>query len=140
MNNEEIQKLLDKYLEGATTVHEEQLLQNHFTQNHGTLPPQWQVYAALFGYRAQTAAQLNRTANRPRAILRATLVKWLSAAAILLLMVGVGYKQLAPPRNYAIIHGQKITSPQVVKAEAEAALDLMAETGSDPLDALDTMK
>lgn len=49
MERQEIEKLLDKYLEGETTLQEEQKLGRYF-MTHTDLPPELEEYRMLFGY------------------------------------------------------------------------------------------
>lgn len=52
MNDEikRIQKLLDKYMDGATSNEEETTLRKYFEEHGNDIPEEWESYRALFSY------------------------------------------------------------------------------------------
>uniref|UniRef100_UPI00404AD357 hypothetical protein n=1 Tax=Gelidibacter sp. TaxID=2018083 RepID=UPI00404AD357 len=85
-----IEALLEKYDNGETTLHEEQQLREYFAQED--VAPHLEPYRSLFQYYAQTKneqlsedVQLFPKANTTKTY---TMYKWLSVAAIAVLMIG----------------------------------------------------
>lgn len=68
------------------------------------------------------------------------LVWTLSAAATLLLLVGVFFGRHRQPDCYMIVDGKMYTDRKEVKAEAVEALDMVGENSEDPFAAMDMMR
>lgn len=85
-----IEALLEKYDNGETTLQEEQQLREYFAQED--VAPHLEPYRNLFQYFAQTKKeQLNDDVQlfpKANAIKKYTMYKWLSVAAIAVLMIG----------------------------------------------------
>lgn len=90
LNN--IDKLLEKYENGETSLQEEQQLKNYFEQE--TVPPHLESYKAMFQYFSVTKED-QFTKDVP---LKANthMYKWVSVAAVVALMFGV-YTQINKP-------------------------------------------
>lgn len=82
-----IEKLIEKYDNGETTLQEEQQLKSYFTQE--TVAPHLEVYKPMFMYFSQTQKeQFTKTIPlEPKKTY--TLYKWISVAAIAVLMFAV---------------------------------------------------
>ena len=97
LNN--IEQLLEKYENGETTLKEEQQLKNYFSQE--TVEPHLEMYKPMFQYFAVTK-QEQFTKDIPLIPItigtknRHTLYKWISVAAVVVLMFGV-YNQINKP-------------------------------------------
>lgn len=75
-----IQSLLDKFLEGNTTEMEERLLSDYFSSDND-IPTEWQEYVIFFrGFKNYKPVTQNNTHKRI----------WLSAAASIALLIGIG--------------------------------------------------
>ncbi|WP_452220441.1 hypothetical protein [Lacinutrix salivirga] len=83
LNN--IEKLLEKYENGETTLHEEQQLKNYFSQE--TVAPHLEVYKPMFTY-FLVNQQEQFTKNLPLQTKNKFNYKWLSVAAVTVLMFG----------------------------------------------------
>lgn len=85
-----IEALLEKYDNGETTLQEEQQLRVYFTQED--VAPHLESYRSLFQYFAQTKnEQLSEDVQlfpKANTIKTYTMYKWLSVAAIAVLMIG----------------------------------------------------
>lgn len=82
-----IEKLLEKYENGETTLNEEQQLKDYFSQE--TVPQHLEVYKPIFQYFLVTK-QEQFTKDVPLKPKKTyTLYKWISVAAIAVLMFGV---------------------------------------------------
>jgi hypothetical protein len=82
-----IEKLIEKYDNGETTLQEEQQLKNYFSQE--TVAPHLEVYKSMFQYFLQTHEEqfTKDVPLNPRKT--NTLYKWISVAAIAVLMFGI---------------------------------------------------
>lgn len=82
-----IEKLLEKYENGETTLKEEQQLKDYFSQE--TVPQHLEVYKPIFQYFLVTK-QEQFTKDVPLKPKKTyTLYKWISVAAVAVLMFGV---------------------------------------------------
>ena len=87
-NHQDITRLIDRYMAGATTNDEEARLRAYFA-TAGDIPAEWAIYKALFGYvdgqRMETAHSLSTAPTAPRHTARrpAPMVRrlWIGAAA-----------------------------------------------------------
>lgn len=96
-----IEKLLEKYDNGETTLQEEQQLKHYFTQE--TVAPHLEVYKPMFQYFLNTQKEqftkdvpLNPDSYRDRKTYK--LYQWISVAAVAVLMFGV-YTQVNKPNE-----------------------------------------
>lgn len=80
-----IEKLLEKYLEAETSVQEEVLLQDYFSQDH--VAPHLYEYKALFTYFGESKAE--RFTKTIPLKPRSTNWKWLSVAAAVVLLFSI---------------------------------------------------
>lgn len=85
-----IEKLLDKYFEATTTVQEEQTLQLYFSQEN--VAPHLQEYQPMFQHFANVRGEQS-TRNVPLQP-RKNYLKWISVAAVFVLMSGITIMQL----------------------------------------------
>ena len=87
LNN--IEKLLEKYDNGETTLQEEQQLKHYFAKE--TVPPHLDEYKAMFQYFSVTKEE-QFTKDVPLKTKTNNLYKWISVAAVVAIMFG-GYTQ-----------------------------------------------
>ena len=85
-----IEKLLEKYDKGVTTLQEEQQLKHYFTQE--TVPPHLDGYKAMFQYFSVTSEE-QFTKDVPLKTRTNNLYKWISVAAVVAIMFGVYINQ-----------------------------------------------
>ena len=104
-----IEKLLDKYFEATTTVQEEQELQLYFTQDN--VAPHLQEYQPMFQHFANLKGE-QYTKNVPLKP-RTNYLKWISVAAVFILMCGIAVKSIVPPVE------QDPTKEQIAQAYAD---------------------
>lgn len=128
---EYIGNLLDKYMDGTSTLDEEAILSEYFRGKD--IPQEWEDYRQLFqeieDMRPQ-AQTIKRRMGWP--------YKWIAIAASLLILVGIGFgvrqyqdlqKQYAIYEgSYIIRDGKKITDIKQILPELEATEREVSET------------
>lgn len=158
-------RLLKKYMDGLTTNAEEKTLRDYFSNPSAIVPEEWKPYRALFSFvgeqreelfggsmeEADDGAMEEKNGNgsvdektfgegkRRKRHVRG-LVWTLSAAATLLLLVGVFFGRQRQPDCYMIVDGKMYTDRKEVKAEAVEALEMVGENSEDPFAAMDMMR
>ncbi|WP_417236028.1 hypothetical protein [Bizionia paragorgiae] len=86
LNN--IEKLLEKYDNGETTLQEEQQLKNYFSKE--TVAPHLEMYKPMFAYFSKSSKE-QFTKQVPLKTKSSLYYKWLSVAAVGVLMFGFFY-------------------------------------------------
>lgn len=144
MNRQETERLIDKYLEGATSPEEELLLAGEV--NRPDAPAEWKVIATMLGTLTLDEAEYDRTvkseewrvkstcgpkttlhAEQTKPTLTANRWKSWSIAASIIVVAGIGlwfYSQQNSSTDIAIayVDGQTITDEDRVLAMAEDAV------------------
>lgn len=83
----DIQRMLDRFMAGATTEAEEQLLTDYFCEA-SDWPPKWEAYAVMFrGFRHQAVPSNHQAKTVP-------MKRWLSVAASVLVIFGLSWYYL----------------------------------------------
>jgi len=85
MESDNIEKLLEKYFEATATVAEEETLRTYFSQE--SVATHLEQYAPMFQYfsKAKKERYTKQVALKPRR----NYTKWLSVAAVAVLMIGI---------------------------------------------------
>lgn len=89
-NEETIKHLLERFMDGNTTLEEEQLLAQFFRQTH-IVPSEWQPHKQMFAYfdSGMKPADLASEESEEKTTKRPTLPRqWIAAAAVAVLLVG----------------------------------------------------
>lgn len=149
-------RLLKKYMDGLTTNAEEKTLRDYFSNPSAIVPEEWKPYRALFSFvgeqrkeffggsmeEADGGAMEEKVSGEDKRRKRHVrgLVWALSAAATLLLLVGVFFGRQRQPDCYMIVDGKMYTDRKEVKAEAVEALEMVGENSEDPFAAMDMMR
>ena len=116
LNN--IEQLLEKYENGETTLKEEQQLKDYFSQE--TVEPHLEMYKPMFQYFLATK-QERFTKDVPLKTKRKSNYKWISVAAVAVLMFGVYIKFSNP------ITSNQLTDDELYALnETKRALDLLS--------------
>ena len=89
LNN--IEKLLEKYENGETSLEEEHVLKNYFSSD--TVAPHLEVYTPMFAYFSENQ-QEKFTKDVPLKTNKNFNYKWISVAAVAVLMLGFYFNQL----------------------------------------------
>lgn len=149
-------RLLKKYMDGLTTNAEEKTLRDYFSDPSAIVPEEWKPYRALFSFVGEQREEffggsmeetdggameekVSGEDKRRKRHVRG-LVWTLSAAATLLLLVGVFFGRQRQPDCYMIVDGKMYTDRKEVKAEAVEALEMVGENSEDPFAAMDMMR
>jgi hypothetical protein len=141
MKQEQIQQLLNRYLDGLTTNQEERQLRHYFRKTQ-IVPPEWRPYQVLFAWE-QREDQKKRSSRR-------NYMKYgIAASLTALILVGAGltanllttqHSTLNTQQNYAVIDGQLITDTELIMQEAEQALVMVSATDDETFDALNNIQ
>ena len=131
MRKEDVQKLIDRYLDGTTTTAEERQLRKLLGRDDTVVPAEWKPLRALFRWEAverenqgnKPAGQDARTKTSRR--LRRRLAAAVSVAAAAVLLIGAVVHFQGRNADYAIIEGKKTTNQEIIEQEALAALTLL---------------
>ena len=134
MNKNEVNKLIDKYLEGATTPEEELRLSREV--NRHDAPVEWEAIRAMLGQLALDEAEYDEEMARRRSRSMWTRrIGWAIAASIIV-VAGIGLwfnNQQDSSTDIAIayVDGQTITDEDRVLAMAEDAVCDIFTTASE---------
>ena len=82
-----IEKLLEKYDNGETTIKEEQQLKAYFAQDE--VPPHLESYKTMFQYFNATKQEDLYTKDVPLKTKKSHIYQWISVAALLVLSLGI---------------------------------------------------
>lgn len=114
MNNNNIQILIDRYLNGVTTPDEEKLLARELLRDD--IPDDWKVVRLMLGElamgEAEYDADMAEEAKRKKVFVLPAAVRWLAAAGVALLIGFVCF-------NYAGRHEEKVVAKTGTKTAVE---------------------
>jgi hypothetical protein len=120
VSEEDIDRLLEQYYEGLTSVEEESLLKTWLSQPD--TPARFDADKAMFGYFAGQKSKPVKKIN----VLR--FAAWSSAAAaVLALLLVTGNAINKDTDNYVFIQGKKYTNLTLAKKEAQSTLSLLLD-------------
>lgn len=139
-DNTHIQQLLQRYDEGMTSEQEEATLRRLFAEMPtDSLPEEWRVYKAIFGYVdlcRKPVSSLSDTHSHVHKRPHPTLWRALATAACAALVISVILHLRPNPTAYAVIDGVRTDDAGTVREEALKALDLMSANQGNCFDAL----
>lgn len=142
MKKEEyIQQLLDKYLDGDTSIAEEEALRGYFIHSGDDIPEERRPYKALFTYIVEERDDKTVTNSHVnfKALLRYRRVyaaMTAAAALIAVMMISLPHTE----KNYAVIDGKVYTDKKIVEDEALKALDMVSSDQDADFSALEMMR
>ncbi|WP_445454271.1 hypothetical protein [Flavobacterium sp. 25HG05S-40] len=120
-----IEKLLEKYFEAETSIAEEKELKDYFASSD--VAQHLEQYKPLFGYALQ-AKQEQFTATIPLTTKKRKGIVWLSVAASVAVLFGVGlltYDSMSTPESQNL---GTIDDPEVAFKETQKALAMISES------------
>ena len=124
MELDKIEILIEKYFQGETSIAEEQELKNYFSSPD--VAPPLEQYKPMFGFFAQAKEQQYK-AIVPLKAKKRTVVAWLSIAASVVVLLGVGTFAYV---NYNDQQSEDLGTyddPEVAFRETQKALALISE-------------
>lgn len=120
-----IENLIEKYFNGETSIAEENELKLYFTSTN--VAQHLEQYQPVFGYFAQAKTEQFK-ATIPLKSKKRNLVVWLSIAASVVVMLGIGTFMYNQTNDEIEFEGCNANdNPEVVLKETQKALDLVSQ-------------
>ncbi|HHT52797.1 MAG: hypothetical protein PHR19_03605 [Bacteroidales bacterium] len=112
---QEVEKLIERYYEGETSVAEENLLREYLSGKN--VPAQFETEKAIFGY-FESEKERQTVRLVPRAL------KWVASAAAIAVVVFISVWLLNQPveTSYAYVDGKKITDKNEIITLAQTTI------------------
>lgn len=129
----DIDNILEKYFEGESSLEEEKMLRNYFSQDE--IEEHHKMYVPMFNFFTEERQGTISTTQKKK---RLPLYVWISIAASLLLLLTVKsvYTNLEneASRSLVYIDGKRITNIQTINSEALTSLENISEMDEDVVD------
>ena len=120
-----IENLIEKYFNGETSIAEENELKVYFTSTN--VAQHLEQYQPIFGYFSQAKTEQFK-ATIPLKSKKRNLVVWLSIAASVVVMLGIGTFMYNQTNDEIEFEGCNANdNPEVVLKETQKALDLVSQ-------------
>jgi hypothetical protein len=133
-----IKLLMEKYLEGLTSLDEEQKLRAYFQREN--VPQEWKMYQPIFQYFTAERDAIAKT-GRPdlsanKVGIKQMVLRWgsIAAAACLLLFVGLRLfmnVDIGLEVSQAYIDGEKYTDIELIRTETLKGLENLSQGSKD---------
>jgi len=128
----DIDRLLEKYFDGETSLEEEKLLRNYFRQSN--IDERHKIYSPMFSFfseERQEAVVEKKTKKIPA-------YAWIGIAASIILLVGVRTFYYTPLENtntksLVYINGKKVTDMKTINTEALNSIENISDMNEDVL-------
>lgn len=121
METQKIKELLNKYFEAQTSIAEENLLKEYFSQQN--IAPELQQYQSLFGYFSNQAIIENTNSFQfPK---KQNKIVWLSIAATIVFVIG-GFFILNQPEMQPNTNLGSCQTPEQAYHETQKALNMIS--------------
>lgn len=135
----EIESLLSKYLDGSTTVAEEQTLHQYFARTpDASIPSEWRCYKALFAFHESEKNDIAVSETETRPTARIVRFGWWSAAAAsVALVIYISLSHTENKKNVAYIDGVKTSNTEIIQQNAEQALAAVSISDEELFSAID---
>ena len=128
-----IEILLEKYFDATTTIAEEKELKAYFSSED--VAPHLEQYQPIFGYATQ-AKQEQFTATIPLNTQKRKRVVWLSVAASVAVLLGVGFFTFNHYNQSEFQDLGVVDDPEVAFRETQKALDLISQSVNKGIDGM----
>jgi len=132
MEFKDIDKIIEKYLEGESTLEQEQLIREYFN-NSTDVPEKHKQLAGLFNFYQKTkdeksSLRLNDIVEKKKSTIKTKRLVYLGIAASIALFVSIFIfqNQQSEKHVYAYINGEPVENQEIVIAEAQKALLLIS--------------
>lgn len=136
MNEQKINQLIEKYLNGDTSCREEDELRTYFATVKGDIPEAWQPLRQLFVWELHQRQQHKVSYPNRRRLHWSWLATAVSVAAVFIFLFMLTLQFQSSSANYVIINGEKTTNQETVIREAENALGNVSSTQQEDFNAL----
>lgn len=136
MNEQKINQLIEKYLNGDTSCREEDELRAYFATIKGDIPEAWQPLRQLFVWELHQRQQHREYYPNRRRLHWSWLATAVSVAAVFIFLFMLTFQFQSSSANYVIINGEKTTNQETVIQEAENALGNVSSTQQEDFNAL----
>jgi hypothetical protein len=140
---ENLDKLLEKYLNGQTSLQEEEWLRNYFTKED--IPGGKEEYKALFGYFNKEIQDREKQLKQPKMFSRFFSVIGTGIAACFFLFIGIKlffHPTPNEPASVVYINGKAYRDVETIHKNALNTLELFSEQSdeiiSDQINALES--
>jgi hypothetical protein len=120
-----LEKLIDKYFEGETSIAEENELKGYFSSSD--VAQHLKQYQTIFGYFSQAKEQ-QFTQEIPLKAKKQNFVMWLSVAASVVVMLGVGtFMYFESNKSEQFVACSPEDNPELALQQTQKALALVSE-------------
>lgn len=129
-----IEKLIEKYFDAETTLAEEKELKAYFSSDN--VAPPLEQYKPIFGYTAQ-AKQEQFTGAIPLKAKKSHAVLWLSVAASVVVLLGVGFFTFNHYNQPVAEDFGTYDDPEVAFRETQKALEMISQSVNEGIESMD---
>ena len=122
---------MDSYLQGESSIAEEQFLRQYFASPEETIPDEFRYAKALFGYFDAAVAENTppaRRKSRLNPLLRIARIALPVAAAVVLVWMLLPIHHDAERRAYCYVNGQPVYDRDFAESQAELAISTLSST------------
>ncbi|WP_298758398.1 hypothetical protein [uncultured Psychroserpens sp.] len=130
-----IEKLLEKYDNGETTLKEEQHLKEYFTQDE--VAPHLESYKMMFQYFNNTKQELY-TKDVPLKPRKSYIYQWISVAAVAVLMLGIMVPKVLGGETYNSV-ADLPDEEREVYLKTQKALSMLSSNFNDAASSVNTL-
>lgn len=128
MNN--LDKIIEKYFDGETSIEEERALKQYFSAE--SIEQKYEIYRPLFGYFSAEQEKEKEVTSAPQKVVnKKQLVFWLSVAASVAILLGVALfsqiEQNKQMQTYVFIDGEKVKDMDVVGMQVLNSIENIEE-------------
>lgn len=129
-----IEKLIEKYFDATTTLAEEKELKAYFSSDN--VAPPLEQYKPIFGFTAQ-AKQEQFTGTIPLKAKKSHTVLWLSVAASVVVLLGVGFFTFNHYNQPVSEDFGTYDDPEVAFRETQKALEMISQSVNEGIESMD---
>ena len=127
----DIDKLLEKYFEGETSLSEEKELRHYFLQSK--IDDRHKAYTAMFNFFSEEKRQIS-----PKKKINLSLLKWIGIAASIVLIAGIWSLVYSPnmkeTKSLVYVNGKEITDAGLINTEVLNSIDNITNINEEMID------
>lgn len=133
MNMNDIDKLLEKYFEGETSLGEEQILRNYFLQTK--IEDRHKAYKPIFNFFSEEKKEV----VVPKKKINSSFFRWMGVAASILLIAGIWSLFYTPngkeTKSLVYVDGKEITDIRSINTEVLNSIDNITDINEEVINA-----